>query len=331
MTTTLRNVLAGMALAILSCGAIAQAFPSRPITLIIPWQAGGVPDTQLRLLAEIASKQLGQPITVENKPGGVGTLGPAAMAANARPDGYTISYVGTGVFRTTFLVKTTYDPRKDFTYIGGIGQYLFGVVVRADSQLKTWQDFVSFAKANPGKLTYTTFGVNSPLHIAMQGISADLGIRLRHIPSRGNAENNAAVLGGHVMASADGSAWAPLVDSGDFRLLVTWGKTRSKRWPNVPTLQEVGVNLVETMPYGLAGPAGMDPKVVDVIYKAFNVAMNDKRHLDLLAKYDMEMFNMPPAEFSKWALAEVDRQQALITKFAEKADAKADAKSDAKK
>ena len=331
MKITLRNLLAALALAILSSSAFAQAFPSRPITLIIPWPAGGVPDTQLRLLSEIASKQLGQPITVENKPGGVGTLGPAAMAANSKPDGYTISYVGTGVFRTPFLVKTTYDPRKDFTYIGGIGQYLFGVVVRADSQLKTWQDFVSFAKANPGKLTYTTFGVNSPLHIAMQGLSSDLGIRLRHIPSRGNAENNAAVLGGHVMASADGSAWAPLVDSGDFRLLVTWGKTRSKRWPNVPTLQEVGVNLVETMPYGLAGPAGMDPKVVDVIYKAFNVAMNDKRHLDLLAKYDMEMFNMPPAEFSKWALAEVDRQQALITKFAEKADAKADAKSDAKK
>ena len=331
MKITLRNLLAALALAILSSSAFAQAFPSRPITLIIPWPAGGVPDTQLRLLSEIASKQLGQPITVENKPGGVGTLGPAAMAANSKPDGYTISYVGTGVFRTPFLVKTTYDPRKDFTYIGGIGQYLFGVVVRADSPIKTWQDFVAFAKANPGKLTYTTFGVNSPLHIAMQGISSDLGIRLRHIPSRGNAENNAAVLGGHVMASADGSAWAPLVDSGDFRLLVTWGKARSKRWPNVPTLQESGVNLVETMPYGLAGPAGMDPKVVDVIYKAFNVAMNDKRHLDLLAKYDMEMFNMPPAEFSKWALAEVDRQQALIAKFAEKADAKADTKADAKK
>ena len=316
------SILTGFALLLAAGGAFAQPFPSRPITLVIPWQAGGVPDVQLRLLAEIASKPLGQPIAVENKPGGVGTLGPAAVAANSRPDGYTITYVGTGVFRTPFLVKTTYDPRKDFTYIGGIGQYLFGVVVRADSPLKTWQDFVAFAKANPGKLTYTTFGVNSPLHIAMEGIAASLGIRLRHIPSRGNAENNAALLGGHVMASADGSAWAPLVDSGDFRLLVTWGKTRSKRWPNVPTLQELGVNLVETMPYGLAGPAGMDPKVVDTIYKAFHFAMQDKRHLDLLAKYDMEMFDMAPNEFSKWALNEVDRQQALIAKFAAKGEKK---------
>jgi tripartite-type tricarboxylate transporter receptor subunit TctC len=309
-----------LATAALAAGpAFAQQFPSRPITLVIPWQAGGVPDTQLRLLAEIAQKPLGQPIVVENKPGGVGTLGPAAMAANAKPDGHTISYVGTGVFRMPFLVKTTYDPRKDFTYIGGIGQYLFGVVVRKDSPMTTWQDFIDFAKRNPGKLTYTTFGVNSPLHIAMEDIAARLGIRLRHIPSRGNAENNAAVLGGHVMASADGSAWAPLVDSGDFRLLVTWGAARTKRWPGVPTLKETGVDLVETMPYGLAGPAGMDARVVDTIYRAFKTAMHDPRHLELLKKYDMDMFDMPPQDFSKWALREIERQQALIAKHAQKA------------
>jgi len=156
----------------------------------------------------------------------------------------------------------------------------------------------------------------------MEGIASGLGIRLRHIPSRGNAENNAAVLGGHVMASADGSAWGSLVDSGDFRLLVTWGKTRSTRWPNVPNLKEVGVDVVETMPYGLAGPAGMDPKVVDTIYKAFRTAMHDQRHLDLLKKYGMEMFDVAPQDFSKWALAEVERQQALIARWAEKGEKK---------
>src|SRR5262249_24617643 len=113
-------IVAAAALVAAPLTARAQAFPSRPITLIIPWPAGGVPDTQYRVLADIAGKQLGQPIIVENKPGGVGTLGPAGMAANAKPDGYTISYVGTGVFRAPFLLKTTYDPRKDFTYIGGI-------------------------------------------------------------------------------------------------------------------------------------------------------------------------------------------------------------------
>jgi tripartite-type tricarboxylate transporter receptor subunit TctC len=305
-----------------TAGAQAQKFPSRPMTLIIPWQAGGVPDTLYRVLADIASKKLGQPIVVENKPGGVGSLGPAGMAANAKPDGYTISYIGVGVFRAPYLFKATYNPRKDFTYIGGVGQYQFGVVVRADSAIKSWADFVAYAKANPGKLTYTTFGVNSPLHIAMEQISGAAGIKLKHIPSRGNAENNAAVLGGHVMASADGSAWAPLVDSGDFRLLVTWGEKRTSRWPTVPTLKEVGIDMVETSPFGLAGPAGMDPEVVKTLYEAYRAALHDPRHLEALKKFDMEMFEMGPAEYQKWALEEMDRQQQIIAKFGEKTEQK---------
>jgi tripartite-type tricarboxylate transporter receptor subunit TctC len=315
-------IAAAAALVTAPLTARAQSFPSRPITLIIPWPAGGVPDTQYRVLADITSKQLGQPVIVENKPGGVGTLGPASMAANAKPDGYTISYVGTGVFRAPFLLKTTYDPRKDFTYIGGIGQYLFGIVVRSDSPIKTWADFVAYAKQQPGRLTYTTFGVNSVLHLAMEQISSAAGIKLKHIPSRGNAENNAAVLGGHVMASADGSAWAPLVDSGDFRLLVTWGETRTKRWPAVPTLKELGIDLVETSPYGLAGPAGMDPATVATIYGTFRKALHDPRHIEVLRKFDMDMFEMAPKDYTDWVMKEIDRQQRLVADYAEKSDKK---------
>ena len=301
-----------------SAQARADQFPSRPITLIIPWQAGGIPDVQLRLLANIASRHLGQPIICENKPGGVGTLGPAMVAANAKPDGYTITHITTTVLRTPFLVKTTYDPKKDFTYIGGLASFLFGVVVRKDSPLKTWQDFVNYAKANPGQLTYTTFGVNSTLNLTMERIATTLGLKLRHIPSRGNAENNAAVLGGHVMASADGSTWAPLVDSGDFRLLVTWGEQRSKRWPNVPNLKDVGLDIAESTPFGLGGPAGMDPKVVGIIYEAFRKALHDPEHLNLMKQYDMELFERNSAEFTQWALKEIERQQELVARFATK-------------
>ncbi len=325
MSKLVLSMAAAACLGAVSCGvalpsATAQTFPSRPMTLIIPWPAGGIPDTQYRVLAEIAGKQLGQPIVVENKPGGVGTLGPASMAANAKPDGYTISYIGTGVLRAPFLLKTTYDPRKDFTYIGGIGQYLFGIVVRADSPIKTWSDFVAYAKQHPGRLTYTTFGVNSVLHLAMEQIASTAGIKLKHIPSRGNAENNAALLGGHVMASADGSAWTPLVDSGDFRLLVTWGETRTKRWPSVPTLKEVGIDLSETSPYGLAGPAGMDPAVVTTIYGAFKKAQHDPKHLELLKKFDMDMFELGPKEYTDWVMKEIDRQGRIVATHAENAE-----------
>ncbi len=296
----------------------ADPFPSRPITLIVPWQAGGIPDLQLRLLAGIAGKHLGQPIVIENKPGGVGTLGPALVAANAKPDGYTITHITTTVLRTPFLTKTTYDPKKDFTYIGGLASFLFGVVVRSDSPIKTWQDFLAYAKDNPGKLTYTTFGVNSTLHLTMERISTAAGVKLKHIPSRGNAENNAAVLGGHVMASADGSAWGPLVDSGDFRLLVTWGEQRSKRWPNVPTLKETGLDIVESTPFGLGGPAGMDPQIVEKIYDAFRKALHDPEHEKFLAKFDMVRFERGPAEYTKWSLEEIERQRELVNRFAEK-------------
>jgi tripartite-type tricarboxylate transporter receptor subunit TctC len=300
----------------------AQAFPSKPITLIIPWQAGGIPDAELRLLSQIASKHLGQPIITENKPGGVGTLGPASVAATAKPDGYTITHITTSVLRTPFLVKTTYDPKKDFTYIGGLAAFLFGVVVRNDSPLKNWQDFIAYAKANPGQLTYTTFGVNSTLHLTMERIAATVGMKLRHIPSRGNAENNAALLGGHVMASADGSTWAPLVDSGDFRLLVTWGENRSKRWPNVPNLKDTGLDITESTPFGLGGPAGMDPKVVQVIYDAYRKALHDPQHIKFLQQYDMELFELGPADYTKWVMREIDRQQQLVGKFAEKPEQK---------
>jgi tripartite-type tricarboxylate transporter receptor subunit TctC len=325
VTMRLRTRLARQALvAVLSflllaaTDARAQQFPSRPITLIIPWQAGGVPDVELRVLAELAGKHLGQPIVVENKPGGVGTLGPALVAANAKPDGYTITHITTSVLRMPFLVNTTYDPRKDFTYIGGLASFLFGVVVRADSPLRTWQDLVSYAGANPGQLTYTTFGVNSTPHVTMQRIAADAGMKLKHIPSRGNAENNAALLGGHVMASADGSTWAPLVDSGDLRLLVTWGEHRSRRWPDVPNLKSVGLDIVEATPFGLGGPAGMDPKVVAIIYDAFRKALHAPEHQRFLSKFDMDLFELGPDDYTSWVTAEIERQKELVGRFAEK-------------
>ncbi|MBN9428567.1 MAG: tripartite tricarboxylate transporter substrate binding protein [Burkholderiales bacterium] len=296
----------------------AAAFPTRPITLIIPWQAGGIPDTQLRLLARLASKHLGQPIITENKPGGVGTMAPATVAANGKPDGYTITQFTTTVLRMPYLMKVTYDPLKDFTFIGGLSAFRFGVVVRADSPFKTWADFIAYAKANPGKLTYTTFGTNSVLHLTMERIAAAAGVKLRHVPSRGNSENNAAVLGGHVMASADGSSWAPFVDSGQFRLLVTWGEQRSKRWPDVPTLKEVGIDITESTPFGLVGPAGMDPKVVATLYDAFRKAMHDPEHIKLLGLYDMELFERGPDEFRKWATEENVRIKEVVERFAEK-------------
>ena len=121
----------------------AQTFPARPVTLIVPWPAGGTTDVSLRALATATEKHLGQSIVIENRGGAAGTLGPAQMAANAKADGYTISQIPITVFRLPFMAKTTFDPTKDFTYIIGLTGYNFGVVVRSDAPWKTFQEFLA--------------------------------------------------------------------------------------------------------------------------------------------------------------------------------------------
>src|SRR5688572_31930801 len=155
-----------------AAGAFAQQYPNRPITLICPWPAGGGTDLHLRKMGELASKHLGQPVVIENRPGGSGMNGPATMAKTAKPDGYTISQLAISAFRVPHMQKVDWDPINDFTYIIGLAGYTFGVVVKADSPFKTFNDLIAYAKANPGKLSYATPGTGTSLHLAMEEIAA---------------------------------------------------------------------------------------------------------------------------------------------------------------
>lgn len=309
------RILAAWTLAL--CAALspaqAQTFPSKPVTLIVPWPAGGSSDLVIRALAEAATKHLGQPVVIENKPGASGTLGPAQMAATAKPDGYTVAQVPITVFRLPFMAKTTFDPTKDFTYVLGLTGYTFGVVVKSDAPWKTFQDFIADAKANPGKIKYGTPGTGTSLHIGMEQIAKQSGgIKWTHVPFRGAAETNAALLGGHVSAVADSTGWAPLVKSGDFRLLVTWGAARTKNFPDVPVLKEVGINLVANSPYGLAGPKGMDPKVVAVLHDAFAKAVKEPVYQAALEKFDQELFYLNTADYNKHAREQIEEAKKLV-------------------
>lgn len=137
-----------------SFGQDSGRFPAKPITLIVPWPAGGSTDITMRAVAEVAGRHLGQPIVVDNRAGASGTLGPATMAATAKPDGYTISQMPITVFRVPMMQKATWDAGRDFTYIAHLTGYTFGIITRADSPFKTWQDVIAYAKDNPGKVTY---------------------------------------------------------------------------------------------------------------------------------------------------------------------------------
>ena len=295
--------------------AVAAEFPSKPVTLIVPWPPGGSTDIGMRSLAEATAKHLGQPIVIDNKPGAGGTLGPAQMAATAKPDGYTVAQIPITIFRLPFMSKTTYDPAKDFTYVVHVTGYTFGVAVRKDAPWKTFQDLMADAKANPGKVTYGSPGAGTSLHITMEQIALKQGLKWTHVPFKGGSEINAALLGGHVQVMADSTSWAPLVNSGDFRLLVTWGKERTKSWPDVPTLQQVGIDMVSNSPFGIAGPKGIDPKVVKVLHDAFKKGMEEQSYQDTLKKLDQELFYLGTDDYQKFAMRQIAEQKDIVEKL----------------
>lgn len=282
--------LTGVLSAVAPSSAIAQGaatkFPEKPITLILPWPAGGSSDVVTRALAEIVGKRLGQAVVVDNRAGASGTLGPATMAASAKPDGYTICHIPSSVFRFPSMQKTTYDPLTDFTYIIQLSGFQLATAVLAEGPFKTWADVITFARANPGKFTYGTPGVASNPHLGMEMIAAREGVKFTHVPMKGVGDGQAAVLGGHVQLQAETTTFKPLVEAGQFRVLNVWGDQRLKIWPDVPTLRELGYPFVFDSSYGLAGPKGMDQAIVQKLHDAFKVALEDPSVQAVLAKYD---------------------------------------------
>src|SRR5919109_325517 len=223
----MKRILGLVAGLLLALGAQAQKFPAKRVMLIVPCPAGGSTDIYFRKLGEITARHLGQPIVIENRPGGSGMNGPTTMAKTARPDGYTISQLAISAFRMPHMQKVDWDPIHDFTYIIGLAGYTFGIVVRADSPFKTFQDLLAYARANPGKLSYATPGTGTSLHLAMEEIAAKAGVQFLHVPFKGYGDGAIALMGGHVMVQVDSTGWAKQVDSGAQRLLATLG---DKRW-----------------------------------------------------------------------------------------------------
>ena len=295
---------------LLAAAAHAQQFPSKPITLICPWPPGGSTDVHLRKFAEIAQKHLGQPVVVDNKPGGGGMIGPSTMAKLAKPDGYTLSQLPITAFRLPHQRQVDWDALKDFTYIIGISGYTFGVVVRADSPFKTFNDLIEYARAHPGKLSYGSTGAGTSPHLLMEEVAMKTGVQFLHVPFKGNADSTQALMGGHIMAQSDATGWGRHVDAGTFRLLVTFGEKRTK-W-NAPTAKELGIDIVSYSPYGIVGPRGMDPQITKALHDAFKKALDDPEHLKVLQQLDQVYWYKSSEEFAKWAAGTLKAERATI-------------------
>jgi tripartite-type tricarboxylate transporter receptor subunit TctC len=308
-----RHAMASAVALLVSVGlSHAQNFPTRPVTLIVPFAAGGTTDIGLRALAAATEKHLGQSIVIENRTGAGGALGPLQMATNSAPDGYNIAQIPITVFRYPFTRKTSFDPINDLSYILSLSGYTFGVVVKKDASWATFQEMLADAKANPGKISYGTPGAGTTLHLTMEQLAKQRGIKWTHVPFRGTSESTNALLGGHISAVADASGWAPLIESGQLRLLVIWTDKRSKSWPNVPTLKESGIAMVSNSPFGLAGPKGMDSKVVKVLHDAFKKGMEEKSYVETIAKIDQEPFYLNTQDYRAFVLRTVAEQKQLM-------------------
>lgn len=307
--------MALMAICAVPLLAQAQEYPSRPITLIVPWNAGGSTDVIMRAVADVVSKKLGQPIVIDNKPGVTGTMGPGAMALSAKPDGYTIAQVSVPLVRQPMLAKTKWDPIKDFTYISNLMGYTMGVVAGTQTPFKAWNDVVTYAKAHPDEVSYASSGLYGTPHLAMEQISALAKIQLNHVPFKGGPEANTAVAGGHTQLQANSASWKPLLDAGKARLLVVFSEHRSKQWPDVPTLKELGYPLVVDSPLGIAGPKGMDPQVVAKLDAAFHAALDAPEVQKIMDDFAMFPSYKGPAEYSKFMAEQQKQEKALLEKM----------------
>jgi tripartite-type tricarboxylate transporter receptor subunit TctC len=306
---------AGSATALTALRARAQAFPGKAVTLYCAFPAGGPTDQVFRALGEAAARELKQPVVIENRPGAGGTLAAIALK-NTRPDGYTLAQMPLGVFRLPHMQKSPqFDPVRDFSYVINLTGYTFGIVVPAGAPWKTFKDFVADAKNNPDKINYGSTGTGTTPHLAVEEFAGRAGIKLTHVPFKGSSDLMAAILGGHIMAASDSTGWAPHVESGKLRLLVTFGSRRTKKWPDVPTLAELGYDTISDSPFGLAGPAGMDAGVVRVLHDAFRKALDEPKVRDLLERFDQPVIYMGPEDYARWARQTWEAERGTIERL----------------
>jgi tripartite-type tricarboxylate transporter receptor subunit TctC len=307
-----RRLLGAAVASMLPLRAYAQSsetYPERSIALYCAFAAGGPTDLAMRGLADAANKLLPRRMIIENRPGAGGAIASQQMAQSAKPDGYTLAQVPLGVFRLPHMTKTTFDPLADLTWILNVAGYEFGVMVRADSPWKTWQEFIAYAKANPGKINYGSPGIGTSLHLTMDDIAAREKIQWTQVPFKGTAESVTALRGGHVNAVAGTPAW-DLAEAGALRVLNTWGPNRNKRSPNVPTLKEL-YGIVANSPWGIAGPKGMDARVVKILHDTFRKALSDVTFVQTLERVGMEVYYMAGDDYLKWR-----RETAVVEKAA---------------
>jgi tripartite-type tricarboxylate transporter receptor subunit TctC len=303
--------------------ALAQTYPARPVTIIVPFAAGGGNDVLARLMAQHLSAALGQPFVIENRPGAGGTIG-ARVVAKAAPDGYTLMVGHTGVLAIApaLYANPGYDPRKDFAPIGLIGSYQQALVVHPSVPAHTVGELLALAKAEPGKLTYATAGIGSGSHLSAELFAAMAGIKLTHVPYRGTGAMQADLIGGHVsMSITTLPSVASAVHSGALRAIAVTDKVRSPMFPALPTVDESGVPGYEAViHYGMVATGGTDAAITHRLNAELNAALATPQVRTRIAEEGGVPLPGPPSAQASDIDAEEKKWGSLIRQLGLKAE-----------
>lgn len=262
-------------------------YPDRPITLLVGFVPGGSMDLSARALARSVEKVLGQPVIIENKPGGTGTVALAALLAQ-KHDGYTLCATPSSVLiRVSQQQKVPFVPFTSFRTMIGYAEPQLGIVVKSDAPWKTLKDLAYFAGKNPGRVKYATTGVGSTTHAAVEEITRKDNLQVVHIPYKGSMEALTALLGGHVEFAALTSELVGAVKSGQARLLAVISEKRSPKYPDIPTMKEAGYDFANDAVFAVVAPSDIDPAVSRKLESAFAEAVRSREYLDALDKINM--------------------------------------------
>jgi tripartite-type tricarboxylate transporter receptor subunit TctC len=323
MANKLRVASAGIA-AFLACSfgvASAQApFPSQPIRLVVPYAAGGVPDTVARFVSQGLQERLGQSVVVENRPGGNGSVA-AATLAGAPADGYTLLVTDSAMLSVNplFFKQLAFNAQKDFMPVALLARAPLFLAVHPDVPVTTLREFLDYVKARPGQVNYGSSGIGSTHHLTMEAVKAALNLNMTHIPYRGTGQSVPALLGGHVQALF--SAYPSLkgaVETNRVRLLATNGAQRSPLAPDVPSLAEVipGFDLITLI--GVYARTGTPAAVVNRIAREAVAVVGEPAVVPQFAALGMEPAGEGPDDFGRSVAVEIKR----VTKVVESAGIK---------
>ncbi|MEG0922099.1 MAG: tripartite tricarboxylate transporter substrate binding protein [Comamonas sp.] len=275
-------------------------YPSRPITLIVPYGAGGVSDVVARALAQAMGKQLGQSIIIENKPGAGASMGVMDMK-NAKPDGYRLTLSPVGIFRQPHIQKVAYDPIADLSYVATYMAYDFLLAVPVDSPFKSVKDIIEQSKKQAGSVDYGTPGKFSANHVLMALLEKKAGVQFTHVPYKGDAEAVNALIAGHTKTGVFGNTVLPYMNSGKLRALAIASETRPPAFANVPTFREQGYDVVTPSPLGIAGPKGLPADIVKKLEGAVKAAMDDPAFQQAAANYGVRLEYRNAQDYSAFA------------------------------